>query len=140
MSLLTAVAICGGLVLSIVYGKHIVPMVYALLFGLGFISYLVIVISGTSDVVDDVFFEMIMLIFTLPLMSFMSIPAVLGADRATALLIIGGFITAISVAVAVYIVINTKREEERKKQEEAERIRNAEKAKAGMANRRRRKV
>ena len=140
MSLLTAVAITAGLVLAVVNGKHIVPIVYALIFGLGFVSYLIIVISGTSNVVEDAFFEMMMLIFTLPLMSFMSIPALLSVDRAPALLVISAIITAISITVAIYIVIKEKREAERRKIEEAERIKNAEKAKAKKSRRRRGEV
>lgn len=140
MSLLTAVAITAGLVLAVVNSKHIVPIVYALIFGLGFVSYLIIVISGTSNVAEDAFFEMMMLIFTLPLMSFMSIPSVLSVDRAPALLVISAIITAISITVAIYIVIKEKREAERRKIEEAERIKNAEKAKAKKSRRRRGEV
>ena len=132
MSLITAVSIAAGIVLSILYSKELVPTIYALLFGLAFVCYLVITLSGKSNVAEDAFFEMMMLIFTLPLMSFMSLPPLLNADRAVILLIISAIITAASIASVVYIVIKEKRE--------AERIKNEEKAKAEMPDRRRRKV
>ena len=132
MSLITAASIAAGIVLSILYSKEIVPIIYALLFGLGFVCYLVITVSGTTNVAEDAFFEMMLLIFTLPLMSFMSLPHLFNADRAVILLIISAIITAASVTAAIYIVIKEKKE--------AERIKNEEKAKAEMSDRRRRKV
>lgn len=132
MSVLTAVSIAAGIVLAVLYSKEIVPIIYALLFGLGFICYLVFTLSGTTDVAEDAFFEMMMLIFSLPLMSFMSIPPLFEADREVVFLVLSGLITVVSIASAIYIVIKDKKELERKKNEE--------KAKAEMPDSRRRKV
>ena len=110
MSIVTLVAISAGMILSIVYGKELVPIIYALIFGLGFICYLSFTLNGTTDIADDAFFEMMMLIFSLPLMSFMSVPTFIGGDRAVVLIVLSGLITAVSVAVAIVIAFNKKRE------------------------------
>ena len=132
MSFITAISLAAGIVLSVLHNKEIVPIIYALLFGLGFVCYLIFSMTGTTNVAEDFFFEMLMLIFTLPLMSFMSFSSLLGLDKNAVLLVVSGLITVISILSAVYIVIKEKKE--------LERIKNEEKAKAEKSDRRRRKV
>ena len=60
-------------------------------------------VSGTTNLADDSFFEALMLILSLPLMSFMSLSDSLGADKNIVLLVLSAVITAASVTVAVLV-------------------------------------
>lgn len=103
LGLLSLVAVAASLTLGAVYRRRAVPTVIAAVFGLGFICYLAFTVSGTTNLADDSFFEALMLVLSLPLMSFMSLSSSFGADKNVVLLIISAVITVASVTVAVII-------------------------------------
>ena len=122
LGVLSIVAIAASLVLGGVYRKKAVATVFAAVFGFGFLCYLAFTVSGTTNLADDSFFETLMLILSLPLMSFMSLSDTVGADKNVMLLVISAVITVVSVvsAVLIYKVEAKERTELEKADAEAE--------------------
>ena len=111
LGIISLVAVAASLTLAAVYRKTSVAVAFASVLGLGFLCYLIFTVCGTTNIADDTFFEASMLVFSLPLMSFMSIGSTFGIDKNVALLLISGTVTVISSAVAVYAKIMNSKEQ-----------------------------
>jgi hypothetical protein len=122
LGVLSLVAVAASLTLGVVYKRKAVAVALATVFGLGFVCYLAFTVSGTTNLADDSFFEALMLILSLPLMSFMSLSDSLGADKNVVLLVLSAVITAASVTstVLVYKMEAKERAELEKRKAEAE--------------------
>ena len=133
MGVLTLVSIAISLLIAFVLRKNIVPIIYALLFGLGFVCYLIMYMQGTTDIVDDSFFEMIMTILVFPLWSYMSVASAISDNTVAPFLSISAVITVVCVILAVIITIIRNRENEIARQQKQE-------AENRQSNNRRRKI
>ncbi len=123
---LSLVTVLGALVLAVMYNKVFATMALSLLYGLSAISYGIVIINGTTDVLNDGFFDMLLSVLVLPVISFISVTG-RGSGAGNVLpLIIAVFITALSVAATVYIVKkHKKKEKELAKEAEARKARNS---------------
>ncbi len=127
---LTLITVVAAIVLAVMYNKTFVTLALSLLFGLASVSYGVVIISGTTDILEDGFFDMLMSVFVLPVISFISVTGV-GSGKVHILpLIISLVITAASIGATVYIVKKLKKAEEER----------ARKAQARKSDNSRRKV
>ncbi len=123
LTLLTVVAVT---VLAVMYNKTFVTLAISMLFGLASLSYGIVIISGTTDVLEDGFFDMLMSVFVLPVISFISVTGVESGKPHALPLVISVIITAMAIAATVYIVKKLKKEEEeRDRKAEARKSRNS---------------
>ncbi len=127
---LSLITVFGALALAVMYNKTFVTLAISLLFGLASVSYGIVMISGTTDILDDGFFDMLLSTFILPIISFISLTGRGDGSPHPMPLIIAIIITAVSIAATVYII-------KKQKKLEAER---AKKAEACKSDNRRRKV
>lgn len=114
MGVMVLIAVAASLLLSVIYRKKAVPVVFATVFAMSFICYFAFTVSGMTDIADDSFFEMLMLIFSLPITSYMSVPSALGVSGNAALLVISFLIAAVSTFLAVYIEKNNQKGADRR--------------------------
>ena len=114
---LTLLTVAAAIVLAVMYNKTFVTLAFSLLFGLSSVSYGIVILSGTTDILEDSFFEMLMSVFVLPVISYISVTGVSdGVSRAVPL-VISLVITAASIGATVYIfkkIKNAEKERERK--------------------------
>ncbi len=123
---LTLLTVVAAIALAVMHNKTFVTLALALLFGLASVSYGIVIISGTTDVLEDGFFDMLMSVFVLPIISFISVTGVENGKPHVLPLIISLIITAASIAATVYIVKKLKKaEEERVRKAEARKSRNS---------------
>ncbi|MBO5040564.1 MAG: hypothetical protein J6D09_05655 [Clostridia bacterium] len=127
---MTLIVVAATIVLAAMYNKTFVTLAFSLLFGLASVSYGIVIASGTTSVLEDGFFDMLISVFILPIVSFISATGVGSGTPHAVPLIISVVITGASIGATVYIVKKLKKEEE-------ERERKAEARKSGD---RRRKV
>ncbi len=127
---MTLIIVAAAIVLAVMYNKTFVTLALSLLFGLASISYGIVIISGTTDVLEDGFFDMLMSVFVLPVISFISVTGVGSGKPHILPLIISLVITAASIGATVYIVKKLKKAEEER----------ARKAQARKSDNSRRKV
>lgn len=117
---LTLLTVAAAIVLALMYNKTFVTLVFSLLFGLASVSYGIVIISGTTDVLEDGFFDMLMSVFVLPVISYISVTGVADGTSRIVPLIISVLITAASIGATVYIVKKIKKaEKERERKAEA---------------------
>lgn len=123
---LTLITVLAAIILAVMYNKTFVTLTLSLLFGLASVSYGIVIISGTTDVLDDGFFDMLMSVFVLPVISYISVTGVGSGKPHILPLIISVVITGISIGATVYIVKKQKKaEEERERKAEARKSRNS---------------
>ena len=123
---LTLITVAAAIALAVMYNKTFVTLAMSFLFGLASVSYGIVIISGTTDVLEDTFFEMLMSVFVLPVISYISVTGVGSGKPHILPLIISLAITAVSVGATVYIVKKLKKaEEERERKTEARKSRNS---------------
>ncbi|MBQ7780174.1 MAG: hypothetical protein IJ404_06730 [Clostridia bacterium] len=127
---MTLTVVAATIVLAAMYNKTFVTLAFSILFGLASLSYGIVIINGTTNVLDDGFFDMLISVFILPVVSFISATGVGSGAPHFVPLIVSLLITGASIGATVYIVIKLKKAEE-------ERVRKAEASKSGD---RRRKV
>ena len=127
---MTLIVVAATIVLAALYNKTFVTLAFSILFGLATLSYGIVIINGTTNVLDDRFFGMLISVFILPVESFISATGVGSGAPHFVPLIVSLLITVASIGATVYIVKKLKKEEE-------ERARKAEARKSGN---RRRKV
>ncbi len=125
---LTLITVIAAIVLAVMYNKTFVTTALSLLFGLASVSYGIIIASGTTDILEDSFLEMLMSVFVLPIISFMSVAGTETKQAHIWPLIISLLITAVSIGATVYIVKKIKKAE-------MERERKAEARKSGNSRR-----
>lgn len=125
---LTLITVVAAIVLAVMYNKTFVTTALSLLFGLASLSYGIIIANGTTDILEDSFFEMLMSVFVLPIISFMSVAGTESEQAHIWPLVISLLITAISIGATLYIVKNIKKAE-------MERERKAEARKSGNSRR-----
>lgn len=106
----TFIAIIGSLVLAVVYRRAFTPVILSVLFGLCFVCNLVFITSGTTDLLSDGFFEMIMLVFSLPSWSYMSVASSISYNATVPALVITGVVTVVCLAVSVVVFLLNKKE------------------------------
>lgn len=109
MGCVTLITVAASLVLAIMYGRIFTTNIFAVLFGLGFLSYLAVFTSGTTDIASDDFFQLITLVLTIPLWSYMPVAARISENSALPALVIAGLITLISIGGSIYITHKNKR-------------------------------
>ena len=123
---LVLLTVAAAIVLAVMYDKTFVTMALSFLFGLASVSYGIVILNGTTDVLEDGFFDMLMSVFVLPVISFISVTGVENGNPHVIPLIISLIITAVSVGATVYIVKKVKKaEEERARKAEARKSRNS---------------
>lgn len=110
MGYMTFVAIAGSLALSLIYRRTFTPVLMSVLFALCFTSNLIFILNGTTDVLADGFFEMILLIFYLPSWSYMSVAASISFDFSLPLLIITAILSLICLVVGIAVFVLNKKE------------------------------
>ncbi len=125
---LTLLTVVAAIVLAVMYNKTFVTLALSFLFGLASVSYGIVIISGTTDVLEDGFFDMLMSVFVLPIISFISVTGVENGKPHVIPLIVSLIITAAAIGATVYIVKKLKKAEE-------ERARKAEAHKSGNSRR-----
>lgn len=123
---LTLLTVTAAIVLAVMYNKTFVTLALSLLFGLASVSYGIVIISGTTDVLEDGFFDMLMSVFVLPVISYISVTGVESGKPHIIPLIISIVITGICIGATIYIVKKLKKaEEERARKIEARKSRNS---------------
>ncbi len=109
LGVLTLLAFFASLVLGIVWEKRFTPTFFAVLFWLCFGSYLSIVISGTTDLLADSFFEAMTLVFSLPVWSYMSVVSHGGDSVAVAALVLTAVLALLNTGVAIWLFVKERR-------------------------------
>ena len=108
---LSIIAVLGSIALAVVHKRAFTSTVLALLFGAAFFCYLSFALNGTTDIMADGFFEMLMLALSIPIWSYMSVSMSFANPPYVPSLIIAGVLTALSIAASVYIIRKKKRDE-----------------------------
>lgn len=108
---LTLMTVAAAIILAVMYNKTFVTLATSLLFGLASISYGIVIISGTTDVLEDGFFNMLMSVFVLPIISFISVTGVEDGKSQILPLVISILITGVSIGATVYIAKKLKKAE-----------------------------
>ncbi len=127
---LTLVAVAASLTLAVIHNKSFVTMFLSVLFVFSSVSYGIVLVSGTANVLEDGFFDMLISVFVLPVISFMSVTGVGGKGPHIAPLIISVLVMAASIGSTVFIHIKRKKAEKESERE----------AEARKSDNRRRKV
>ena len=109
LGVFSLLSLLASTVLAVVHERGFVSSLLALLFALTFLSELSFYLSGTTDLVSDNFFEMLMLIFSLPAWSYMSVSTCLGSVPAVPSLVITGLLVFFNVGATVWIVIRKRK-------------------------------
>ncbi len=109
MGCVTLLTVAASLILAVMYGKIFTTNIFAVLFGLGFVSYLAVVINGTTDIASDDFFQLITLVLTIPLWSYMPVAEKMSDTSYIPALIIAAAITLLCIGGSVYITFKNKR-------------------------------
>ncbi len=109
---MTLIVVAATIVLAIMYNKTFVTLAISLLFGLASLSYGIVIASGTTNVLEDGFFDMLISVFILPVVSFISATGVGNGSPHVIPLIVSLVITGASIGATVYIVKKLKKEEE----------------------------
>lgn len=108
---LVLITVLAAITLAVMYNKTFVTMAISFLFGLASLSYGIVIICGTTNVLDDGFFDMLMSVFVLPIISYISITGVVSGRFHVMPLVISLVITGISIGATVYIVKKLKKAE-----------------------------
>jgi hypothetical protein len=123
---MTLITVIAEIVLSAMYNKTFVTLTFSVLFGLSSVSYGIVIINGTTSVLEDGFFDMLISVFVLPVVSFISATGVGNGTPQFVPLIVSLLITGASIGATVYIVKKLKKEEEeRERKAEARKSRNS---------------
>lgn len=112
MGWLSIIAVIGSVALAVVHQRAFTTTALALLFGMGFFCYLSFAVNGTTDIMADGFFEMLMLALSIPLWSYMSVSMSFADPPYVPALVIAGTLTALSIAATVYIFMKRKKRTE----------------------------
>jgi hypothetical protein len=124
LGILTVLAIVATAVLSFLWEKRLPTVLLAVILWLCFFSYLAVVISGTSDLLNDRFFQALTLVFSLPIFSYR---ALMGGST-VGCLILTGLLAALHTATPIAIGVRCRREAARQEAEkQAKRDRRAKK-------------
>ena len=101
LGILSILSLVASAVLSYVWDKRMPVALLAVVLWLCFFCYLAVVLSGTSDLLEDAFFQAITLVFTLPAFAYSS---VVGGSSVGALIltaILATMHTGVLIAVGV---------------------------------------
>lgn len=110
LGVLSLLALVASTALGTVHGRVFVTSFLGLLFTLTFFCELSFYMSGTTDLVTDSFFEMLMLIFSLPAWSYMSVSACFSEVPAVPSLVITAVLALINVGMTAVIQIRRRKE------------------------------
>ncbi len=105
----TVLSILASVTLSYVWQKRLPTALLAVILWLCFFSYLTVVLSGTSDFLDDHFFQAMTLVFSLPVFSY---GAVVGGN-AVGVLILTAILAALNTGAAILVGLRRKKEKGR---------------------------
>ncbi len=109
MGILTLLALTAATVLGTLWDRPFVPACFALIFWLCFFGYLAVTLNGTTDLLDDRFFEAITMIFVLPLTSYASVSGLFG-DGTVATAVITGLLAAGNTGALIGLAVKRRRE------------------------------
>ena len=109
LGVLSVLAIIASAVLSYVWEKRLPAALLCVILWLCFFSYLAVTVSGTSDFLDDAFFQALTLVFSLPVFSY---GAVVGR-YAVGILILTALLASLHTGVLVMIGLRRKKENRR---------------------------
>ena len=70
---ITVITVVAAIVLAVMYKKTFVTLAIAVLFGLAALSYGIVILAGTTNVLEDGFFDMLLSVFVLPVISYIEI-------------------------------------------------------------------
>lgn len=107
---LSLLSFAATTVLALVYRRRFVTVLLSLLFVLAFVCYLGFYLSGTTDLVSDGFFELLMLVFSLPLWSYMSVAVSIAKASAVPSLVITALLAVLNVAATAFVCVAEKKE------------------------------
>ncbi len=117
MGWLTVITVLGSVALAVIYDRAFTTSFFTVLFGLGFVSYIIVTASGSTSVLNDSFFDMLLAVFILPVLSYISIFEKLKGDPYIPTLITALLLALISGGASAYITVKRKkREKELEKQ------------------------
>ncbi len=104
-SCLTLLALAGSTTLAVVHKRSIVTALLSAIFSLCLICYLAILISNTTNIFNDSFFEAVMLALSLPISSYRALSvALFGGGADIACCVLTALIAGINIVSSVYIV------------------------------------
>ncbi len=110
MSCLTLLSLIASTVLATVYKRRFAVAFLAVVFLCCFLCYLSFLVSGTTDLYADGFFEMLMLILVLPVWSYMPLClAAAPAAEGIAALIITGVLALLNLGAGIALTVPKKR-------------------------------
>jgi hypothetical protein len=109
---LTVFSLLASTVLGLVLRRRMIALLLAVLFWLSFFSYLCISLAGTSDPAEDAFFETVLMIFSLPVWSYMPIAEMFGNGAVGAALCLTALPAVLNTASAVFLSVSDRRREE----------------------------
>ena len=110
MGILTVLSLLASTVLGAVLRRRMTALLLAVLFWLCFFCYLGFALAGTTDLAEDAFFETVMMIFSLPVWSYMPIAELFGSGAETAALCLTALPAVLNTASAVYLSVLDRRE------------------------------
>lgn len=109
MSCLTLFTALASTVLAVVYKRRFTTVFFAVIFMLCFLCYLGFYGSGTTDIYADAFFEMFMLILSVPVWSYMPLAMRIAPNQGMMALFITAILVLINTAVSIWLTVSEKR-------------------------------
>ncbi len=109
MSCLTLFTVTASTVLAVVYKRRFTTVFFAVIFLLCFSCYLVFYCLGTTDIYADAFFEMCMLILSVPIWSYMPLSMRISPNQGMAALVITAMLVLVNTAASVWLTVVRKR-------------------------------
>ena len=109
MSVLTVLAVISSAVLSVVYNRRFILIILTVLFFLCFVCYFGFYEAGTTDIYADGFFEMVMLILSIPVWSYMPLATSISQNTAIPTLIITAILALINFAALIFLTVKKKK-------------------------------
>ena len=106
---LTIFSLVSSTVLAVMLRRRFTTLFLAILFTLCFVFSALFYAKGTTDLLSDSFFEAIMLVFTLPSYSYMSVSSSLSSVPAIPSLILSGLLMLSNIGATGYLIYKGKR-------------------------------
>ena len=97
LAFLTAAAVLASVLLGVIWDRPVIPLLFAVLFWLCFVSRLIFLTAGTTDPVEDAFFQMVLIVLSFPAFSFQPLSE-LFADPSAASLVTSGVLAVLCTA------------------------------------------
>ncbi len=113
LSCLTLLTLAGSTTLAVIYKKSFVTSFLSIIFLLCLVCYSAILISNSTNLFDDSFFEAVMLALSLPVSSYRALAiGAFGTGADVACCIITAVIAVVNTALGIYISKTKDRGEE----------------------------